>query len=144
MPVASIDHVTTPVTPVSEANADFPMTKVSATDALHASVIVHTTIRTIPAHSCAEGTTGSHGLQTLQEYGNHKYVEGQFHTKEMAHDLMANPICIRILMILNLSTFQTVREKLTMMLRPMKLVAWGWDSGGGSAAAGYPTNANWF
>ena len=79
----------------------------------------------------------------LQEYGNHKYVESQFHTKETTRDLMVNPIFLRILMNLNLSTFQTVREKLTTMLRQMKLVHWGghrWRS----AVAGNPTSANWF
>ena len=44
--VVRIEHVTTPVAPVSEANAGSQMTKAYAMVVLHASVIVHMTTRT--------------------------------------------------------------------------------------------------
>ena len=63
--VDKTDLVTTSVTPASGENADFLMIKVSATDALHVSVIVLTTTKitliTRTAHSCAVEIIGGHG-----------------------------------------------------------------------------------
>ena len=116
--------MTTLDTPVSEANADFLMIKVSVTDALHASVIVLMTTRTIQitltAHSCAEDTIGGHGSQTLLERGNHKSIAIQFSMREMMLDLMVNLIFLLTPKILNLSIFLMVRETLTTTTRQTK------------------------
>ena len=59
------DPVTISVTPGFEANADSQTTRAYAMVVLHASVIVHTTTRTIRItqmdRSCVGGTTAEHG-----------------------------------------------------------------------------------
>ena len=102
--VVRTDPVTISVAPVSEANADSQTTKAYAMVVLHASVIVRTTTRTTQItqmdHLCADGTTGNHGSQTLQECVNHKFVADHFHMNETTRDLMVK-LLILMLMILN-------------------------------------------
>ena len=122
--VVKTDHVTISVTPVSEANAGFQMIKAYAMVVLHASVIVHTTTRTIRITQmdrlCVDGTTESHGSQMQAGCVNHKYVANHFHMIETTRDLMVS-LFILIMKNLNLSMFQTVREIRTTMKRQTNL-----------------------